>query len=120
MEPSVLMEETVINIFNIMDISYDIVKNTDLIIERSIFLNDTKYQIIQNEIPKLKDFFSSSFLTSLQKNANLKQKWPLLNLIRQILKKLNYQMVPIRKSNGYDNDGKKIFKRFFLIKKLKV
>ena len=67
MEPSVLMEQTVINIFNIMDISYDIVKNTDLIIERSIFLNDTKYQIIQNEIPNLKDFFSSSFLTSLQK-----------------------------------------------------
>ena len=120
MESAILMEETVIHILNIMDISYGIVKNNDLIIERNVFLNDAKYQMIQNEIPKLKDFFSSSFLTSLQKNANLKQKWPHLNLITQILKKLNYQMVPIRKSNGYDNDGKKIFKRFFLIKKLKV
>jgi hypothetical protein len=64
--------------------------------------------------------FSSSMLTSLQTNAPKKQKWPLLNLVRQILKSNDYKMEPIRKSAGYTKDGKKIYKRFFLIKKFKV
>ena len=56
-------------------------------------------------------------LTSLQNNATLTQKWPMLNLIRQILKVNGYIMDPIRKSDGYDKTGKKLYKRYFLIKK---
>ena len=59
-------------------------------------------------------------LTSLQTNAQKKQKWPLLNLVRQILKSNDYKMEPIRKSNGYTKDGKKKYLRFFLIKKFKT
>ena len=46
-------------------------------------------------------------MTSLHQKAGEHQKWPLLNLVRQILRACNYQMVPIRKSNGYTKDGKK-------------
>jgi hypothetical protein len=63
----------------------------------------------------MKKYLSSTHLTSLQKSANLNQKWPLLNLVRQILKCYKFKMKPIRKSNGYSPDGKKLYKRFFLI-----
>jgi hypothetical protein len=40
----------------------------------------------------------------------------LLNYVRQMLNLLGYNMIPIRKYVGY-NENKKLFKRFFLIKK---
>ena len=39
---------------------------------------------------KMKKMYSSGALTALQKSAEAKQKWPLLNLVRQILKSNNY------------------------------
>ena len=38
----------------------------------------------------MKKIYSSGSLTSLQKNAQDIQKWPLLNLVRQILKSNNF------------------------------
>ena len=114
------MDKCIEEIFGIIDISYQTLDNNELLIERDIFLSNIKYNFIREKIPELKNFFSSSFLTSLQKNANIKQKWPLFNLIRQILKKNNFIMVPIRKANGYNNEGKKLFKRFFIIKKSNI
>ena len=55
----------------------------------------------------MKKMYSSGALTALQKSAETKQKWPLLNLVRQILKSNNYNMEPIRKSNGYTKEGKR-------------
>ena len=51
-----------------------------------------KYEEIKKHIPELKKIFSSSCMTSLQKNAYKSQKWPLLNLARQILSFYNYKM----------------------------
>ena len=92
-----------------------------IIIEREIFLSDTNYDNIKKLIPKLKmkQNFSSSFMTSLQKNAEKSQKWPLLNLVRQILSVYSYKMIPIRKSDGYTNEGIKKYKRYFRIEKNK-
>ncbi len=59
-------------------------------------------------------------MTGLQRNADKHQKWPLLNLIRQILNTYNYDMEPIRKSDGYTLEGVKKYKRFFQIKKIIV
>jgi hypothetical protein len=84
---------------------------------REQLLSDTKYDEIKYLIPELKKIFSSSFMTSLQKNADKSQKWPLLNLIRQILNVYGYQMKPIRKSDGYTLEGIKKYKRFFQIEK---
>ena len=114
------MNDQIESILTIIDISYTVLKENDIIVPREIFLNQDTYYIVKEKIPLLKKHFSSSFLTSLQKNANIKQRWPLLNLVRQILKKNNYIMTPLRKSDGYDDEGKKKFKRYFLINKLEV
>ena len=76
-----------------------------------------KYDSMKKYIIDLKKEYSSSSLTSLQENATTKQKFPLLNLVRQILSVYGYKMVPIRKCDGYTNDKRKKFKRFFLILK---
>tara|TARA_B100000282_G_C31735849_1_gene493401 strand:- start:2172 stop:2543 length:372 start_codon:yes stop_codon:yes gene_type:complete len=114
------MNDQIESILTIIDISYTVLKENDIIVPREIFLNQDTYYVVKEKIPLLKKHFSSSFLTSLQKNANIKQRWPLLNLVRQILKKNNYIMTPLRKSDGYDDEGKKKFKRYFLINKLEV
>ena len=86
-------------------------------IPREQLLCDTKYEEIKILIPDLKKVLSSTFMTGLQNNAEELQKWPLLNLTRQILSAYKYQMTPLRKSDGYTKDGVKKYKRFFQIKK---
>jgi hypothetical protein len=97
--------------------NYDTLEN--LIISREILLDNEKYNNIKMYLKDLKKNvnFSSSTLTCLHNSAELKQKWPLLNLIRQILKVKNFRMIPIRKSDGKDKLGKKKYKRFFRIEK---
>jgi len=88
----------------------------NLIVPREKFLDDEKYDEIRSYIPDLKKSFSSKTMTCLQKTANTNQKWPLLNLIRQILHKNGYEMVPIRKCDGYTLEKVKKYKRFFIFK----
>ena len=90
------------------------------LIPRDMLLSVNTYEQVKSEIVDLKKKFSSSALTSLQSGAEKEQKWPLLNLVRQILRVCNYKMDPVRYSDGYDDEGKKKYKRYFLIKKLKV
>ena len=90
-----------------------------ILIFRDTLLNDEKYKNLSKDINELKKTLSSSFLTSLQKSSVKTQKWPLLNLVRQILLCYNYTMEPIRKSDGYTPDGVKKYKRYFLITKEK-
>jgi hypothetical protein len=85
-------------------------------IERTMLLDKQKYETIQDKIPNIKQIFSSSIFTSLQKPAPIHQKWPLLNLVRQILHGYGFIMEPIRKSDGYTKEGIKKCKRYFLIK----
>ena len=90
------------------------------LIPREVLLSNNKYDEIKGYIPTLKTKYSSSFLTSLQKNANESQKWPLINLTRQILNIYGYKMEPIRKSDGYTLDGIKKYKRYFSINKIAI
>ena len=90
-----------------------------MLIPRDTLLSQEKYENIKEDLVKMKKMYSSGALTALQKSAEAKQKWPLLNLVRQILKSNNYNMEPIRKSNGYTKEGKKKYLRFFIIKKIK-
>jgi len=85
-------------------------------IPREFFMNDAKYDELKDRIPNLKKLYSSSSLTALHNDASLKQKWPLLNIVRQLLNVYKMEMEPIRKSDGYTPDGVKKYKRFFLIK----
>jgi len=111
------MDEESINILKTIGIEFNELKEINgLIIERQILLSDKKYDEIKSVFPELKKKYSSSFMTSLQKNADKSQKWPLLNFVRQILNTYGYKMEPIRKSDGYTLEGVKKYKRFFQIK----
>ncbi len=88
-----------------------------LLLERDIFLDIKKYQEVSQLLPHLKQILSSCILTSLHKNAVNSQRWPLLNLTRQILSFYKFKMTPVRKADGYTKDGTKKYKRFFLINK---
>jgi hypothetical protein len=91
-----------------------------LLIPREQLLDDSIYDKIKNNIPKLKQFFSSSYMTALQSHADTQQKWPLLNLIRQLLRSYDYKLLPKRLCDGYTSDGKKKYKRVFTIEKMKT
>lgn len=93
-----------------------------LLLPRDILLDNNKYYNLKetNDFKNMKKLFSSSYLTCFQENAKIKQKWLLLNLVRQILKQIYYKLTPIRKADGYDKNGKKKFKRYFQIEKMKM
>jgi hypothetical protein len=91
-----------------------------MMIPRDILLQNDVYNRIKTEIPTLKKILSSSHKTCLHKTAETNQKWPLINIVRQILTHCNFKLTPIRKSDGRDKTGKKLYKRYFLIEKYKI
>jgi len=91
-----------------------------MLIPREMFMNLEIYKDIKTKIPDLKTLFSSSYLTSLQDTAEKKQQWPLLNLLRQVLRSCNFKLTPKRISDGYTIDGKKKYKRMFIVEKMRV
>ena len=76
-------------------------------IPREVLLDDALYKQAKTCIPDLKKFYSSSSLTSLQASAEDNQRWPLINILRQVLKSSNYRLQPRRLSDGYTPTGKK-------------
>ena len=92
----------------------------NMLLPRDILLQSDIYNNIKQDIPNLKKILSSSNKTCLHKTAETNQRWPLLNIVRQILLHCNYKLTPIRKSDGSDKTGKKRYKRFFLIEKYKI
>jgi len=87
----------------------------EILISRDSLINNEIYESIKHDVTELKKTLSSSSLTSLQKDADKSQKWPLLNLVRQILNVYGYKMIPIRKCDGYTVEGVKKFKRYFQV-----
>jgi hypothetical protein len=113
------MDDIYLKLLDIVGIKgIDLQQNNDVIVERDILLSIEKYYEIQSLIPELKKFFSSSYMNCLHKNASENQKWPLLNLVRQVLSSYKLKLIPVRKAHGYTKTGKKLYKRFFLITKL--
>ena len=91
-----------------------------LVIPRTLCVNEEKYLQIRAELPNLKKHFSSSYLTALQATATSKQKFPLLNLIRQLLRSCNYKLTPKRITDGYTLSGEKKYIRLFTIERMKL
>jgi hypothetical protein len=87
----------------------------NIYIKRDKLITIELYDKMEKAIKKLKRSFSTSSITSLQETAKQRQKWPLLNLIRQLLKTNGFVMTPIRKSAGYNSSGKKKYERYFLV-----
>lgn len=90
-------------------------KIKEQLIPREVLLSNEKYENIREKLPNLRKVYSSSRITGLHKNADKVQKWPLLNLVRQLLHKNGYKMEPVRKADGYTLDGVKKYRRYFLI-----
>lgn len=109
-----MMNEHALTLFTKLGISN---LETDHFIPREQLLNDQLYNEIKILIPDLKKQFSSSKMNSLQQNAEKEQRWPLLNLTRQLLQHYGYKMEPVRKSDGYTLDGVKKYKRYFHVVK---
>ena len=112
--------ELIKEIFNIIE--KPINNDNDLI---NITLNQKYLRLdkfkekISDMIPKLKKKFKSHNLTCLHNNSLDKQKFPTINMIRQILKCNNYKLEPYVVCNGYEkNTNNKIWERYFLIKKI--
>ena len=90
-----------------------------LIFPRNILLDDDKYKTICENIHLLKiKGFKSYYLSTLISDKNSKQKWPLINLVRQLFKVCGYHLKPFRVSDGYSKTGKKLYKRYFKIEKM--
>jgi hypothetical protein len=103
-------------ILNIVDIYFNNIADIEgLFFPREQLLSEIKYEQVKKYIPELKKKYSSTFMTSLQKKAETNQKWPLLNLVRQVLTVYNFHLTPIRKCDGYTPEGVKKYKRFFKI-----
>lgn len=74
------MDDEIKSIFKIVGLEINQFDELNgMIISRETLLSDNKYEQVKNLIPELKKNYSSSFMTSLQKNAEKSQKWPLLN-----------------------------------------
>ena len=107
------------DLLNKCNINCNNLENLDgIIIERDTLIGN-KYEQIKNDIPYFKEIIKSTYNTSVQKNADQNQRWPLINLLRQLLKNYGFQLVPKRIANGYTKEGIKIYKRLFEIKKIK-
>ena len=96
---------------------HDVTVLDGLIVDRSTFLRPDAYLDAAHLLPELRRSFSTTHLTALQNDAPSTQRWPLLNLVRQVLRASGYEMVPRRISDGYDPGRKKRYKRAFAIEK---
>jgi hypothetical protein len=89
-----------------------------LVIPREILICNKKYDDLQEYVSLFKTHFSSSYLTSLQNTACNKQRWPVLNFVRQILKAYHFKLTPKRLCDGYTKEKKKKYRRVFVIETL--
>ncbi len=91
----------------------------NIIIDGDTFKNPKIINNLHSLIPKLKENYKSTALTCLHKNSLDKQKFPAINLIRQILKCNNYKLYGYYISMGYNKqNGKKLLKRVYKITNL--
>jgi hypothetical protein len=86
-------------------------------IPRDMLISPEKYEKLKPHIATLKKIFSSKTMTSMHASAECSQKWPCINLVRQVMKRMGYDIRPERKCAGRDEFGKKIFERFFKLYK---
>ena len=115
------MEAIIVDIFKIININISEVHELKgQYIDRDMFMDGKKYEAVLPEIQKLKQYLSSSSLTALQETAQTKQKQPLLNIVRQILRIYFLKMTPKRKADGYEKNGKKRYKRFYYIEQMEA
>ena len=110
--------EDCIKLFNVL--GYDVSSKTELyelMIPRDRLLNLDLLKQIQTAIPEVSRRYKSSKLTCLHKNSKDKQKFPIINFVRQVLKCNDLHLAPFIVCKGYNKStGKKLLDRYFKIK----
>lgn len=109
------------DLFSVLNIK--ITSKYDLInieIERSVLLQEPFYSYTFQYKKNLKKIYHSSKYNCVHSNSEKKQKFPSINLLRQILKSNQLRLHPHYVSYGYDENKHKIVKRFFTIKPLDI
>jgi hypothetical protein len=112
--------ELVLRIFKILNFNVREMKDLeDIVIQRERLLEKNNEKKILELVPELKEVYNSSYLTCLHDNSIFKQKFPAINLIRQVLKCNYLSLSPKIVSCGYEKlTGKKIVSRIFVIDKI--
>ena len=91
----------------------------ELLIDRDVLLSVDIEEKLTQLVAKLKSKYKTDGLNCLHKNRNKKQKFPGINLIRQIFKCNGYHLKPFFYSAGYNKaNGQKIVKRNFKVVRL--
>ena len=108
-------------LFNLLKIVKNDIKKDEnienLIIDKEQLKQREIIYKLMELIPKLKTKYNSNMLNCLHRNSLSKQKFPAVNMLRQILKCNNYKLDPYVICNGYNkSNGKKIVERKYKIK----
>lgn len=74
-----------------------------------------KYNDYKDNVKKI---YNSSYLNCLHSNNLDKQKYPAVNMLRQVLRCENLHLYPFVIYKGYDKSGNKLKDRFYGIKNL--
>ena len=113
-----IVNEILTNILSFLEIKFSNINELiGIEIDRDDFLDPIIIQKFKNyQIEIKKKGYSSGKLTSLHKNNIVKQQFPAINMMRQLLKCNGLWLKPKYISLGYNkNTGSKIIKRSFVI-----
>ena len=110
------------DIFSALEIKIDSRSDiSNLILRQDTLRCKNLIHQLNEKVPNLKTFYNSSKLTCLHKNSLNKQKFPAVNMFRQILKCNCFKMEPYVISKGYDkSSGKKLVERYYRIRDLNL
>ena len=89
-------------------------------LDRDVLIRPDAYTSAAVMIPQLRQRFSSTHLTCLQGHAPGQQRWPLLNLVRQVLRACGIDMMSKRVSAGYCPGRIKQYRRIFELRRTAV
>ena len=108
-----------LRIFKLLKFHTDTMEDlTNLTFPRETLIQKENKEKLLELIPELKKVYNSSYLTCLHDNSIYKQKFPAINLVRQVLKCHHLSLTPKIMSNGYEKTtGKKRVSRIFKIEK---
>ena len=111
--------ELLLRMFKLLNYDIEEVSElTNLTIQRDILLHKNTKQKFLDLIPEFKLVYKSSYLNCLHDNSIYKQKFPAINIMRQVLKCNYLSLTPKIVSNGYEKvTGKKKVSRIFTIEK---
>ena len=116
MESKLKENKLLIKLLKIIDESIDKKNLMNIVIDHELLKRNDIIDKFRKLIPELKRQYNSNMLNCLHKNSVSKQKFPAVNMLRQILKCNDLKLVPFVICNGYNKaNGRKIVIRKYKI-----